>query len=584
MKRLLLLTCTLLCFTITYAQSEEKELATADSLLDTDPEKALSMLNNMITRYGEKETFLTKRGYAYITLKQNDKARNEYKRAIELNANCGKCYFNLGYMALDENNHQAALVYFTKYIEIEPAKPDGYVKRGEARYHRGDFTGALTDLNNALEMDPKSPYIFLWLSMTKLDLGKASQALDDINASIKLLPDVEYGYFVRAKCYIDLQEYEKAIADLEYCIKKRNDFDQYHLYHGIAFQSMFRYAEAETAFTKAINLKPGDIYLYQERGRSRFYAGNFDAACADFQEMIDSWVQNSVRSWDSASIKKTFNYYCNPSGIDYYRSRGEALLQMKEYEKAEKMFMEGIGKFKNEPYLYRGLAAMKIGSGLYKDAIKTFEQAITIATGRLQESKNNWVYFIDNAYDGIAFAYVNAGETDSAIAVYGRNIERSKQNSGYREWQYSYYEKLLNRGNLYATLGKYKEAEADIREVLRNDKYYTNARYALARFLLNKNTIGTTNRPVLRAVASIDPAKIDRTAPKLKPGADKSEIEQVIADCNDMAFGLSESAEVFELRAKAKYLLRKSGYCDDLKKAIQLSRSPETLVQLPGCN
>ena len=67
-----------------------------------------------------------------------------------------KLWFRCGMVNLNLGDVEKSIECFDKVIELDPANPDAYARRGTAMESLGDYTGAKKFLKKALDLKPTS--------------------------------------------------------------------------------------------------------------------------------------------------------------------------------------------------------------------------------------------------------------------------------------------------------------------------------------------------------------------------------------------------------------------------------------------
>ncbi|MDZ8053987.1 MAG: tetratricopeptide repeat protein [Aulosira sp. ZfuVER01] len=89
------------------------------------------------------------RGLARLQLQDLEAAMVDFSRAIHLDANDYRAYFNRGCACGRKGDNFGALRDFSKVIKLKPDSALAYVNRGVTRYHLGYYQGAIADLQTA---------------------------------------------------------------------------------------------------------------------------------------------------------------------------------------------------------------------------------------------------------------------------------------------------------------------------------------------------------------------------------------------------------------------------------------------------
>ncbi|MGC4103248.1 tetratricopeptide repeat protein [Ferruginibacter sp.] len=581
LKKKYTLSFILLIFSIAVsAQQEDKDFNTADSLIKVNQfEKSIALLDKLISTYGEKEKYLTNRGFAYMQLNDVEKAKLNYERAIALNPGCTKCMGNLGIIESGNNNYEKATGYFNQYIKLEPAKPLGYIKRGEIESQLGQYEAALTDLNKALELDVNSPYIYLWLAITKLSMGDTKAALEDINRSIQIQPNVEYAYFVRSKCYISLGQNQAAWTDLVSCLKKNPTFSEYHTYAGIVLYRLNEFDKASQAFNESIRLDAGSYMAYQQRSYLLFDRGKFEEACSDKATAKALLGKESFENAAVKEITEDINKYCNNSHAGFYLSRGNTLFALGQYEKAGQVLDEGIAKFNNDPSLYNARGNSCIAMGKSRNALDYYATCLVninkldetaIITKENPDKKTAKAFFVSELYNSIAYAHANLLNFDSAIINLSQSIKILIDNPSINDQPLILSEYTAKRAAFYSFQEKYDAANKDIAEALRINPQCVTALLNRAVMLLNKNTIEQSKSNNMAAIAPpAAPPPYFFTTTTVK-NLNRQEIINAVKDCDEAIKYQPANAMAYLRRAQANIILKNNHYCADISTARSL--------------
>ncbi len=91
------------------------------------------------------------RGLARLELQDLEAAMVDFSRAIHLDANDYRAYFNRGCACGRKGDNFGALRDFSKVIRLNPNNALAYINRGLTRYHLGYYQGAIADLQKASE-------------------------------------------------------------------------------------------------------------------------------------------------------------------------------------------------------------------------------------------------------------------------------------------------------------------------------------------------------------------------------------------------------------------------------------------------
>ena len=84
---------------------------------------------------------------------------------------------------------QKAIQDFTKYIELKPRDPAGYIGRADARNFNQEHAAALEDYHFAVKLAPSSPAPYLGRGLAYVGLQKYGEAIKEYQWALKLDPN-----------------------------------------------------------------------------------------------------------------------------------------------------------------------------------------------------------------------------------------------------------------------------------------------------------------------------------------------------------------------------------------------------------
>ena len=106
----------------------------------------------------EKSVELSKRhlkkGISFIKSKEQEKAIDEFKKAIELNPSDNASYYNLGICYLRLGRFQEAVKPLETYVRFHPDKAFAYYNLGYVYTKIGEKDKSLAAYNKALQLNP----------------------------------------------------------------------------------------------------------------------------------------------------------------------------------------------------------------------------------------------------------------------------------------------------------------------------------------------------------------------------------------------------------------------------------------------
>lgn len=96
-----------------------------------------------------------------------------------------------GVSNLNLNKPEKALEDFTRAVEIDPARADGYLGRANALQTLGQYEASLKDYDKAISIDPKLANAYVNRGSAYSHLGEYKKAIADYEKGLALDPKID---------------------------------------------------------------------------------------------------------------------------------------------------------------------------------------------------------------------------------------------------------------------------------------------------------------------------------------------------------------------------------------------------------
>jgi Flp pilus assembly protein TadD len=157
-------------------------------------------------------------GYAYSGLQRLDDAREEYRKAAELNPKMPEAQLNYG-LALLEKDPAAAVEPLRRAAELLPGKAQPHFALGLALERSGQPEPAIEQYQQAETLDAKTYDIHFALGRTLLSLQRAPEAEKEFREALALKPDSDHARLGFAESLLAQQKLEVAAPELAAYLK-----------------------------------------------------------------------------------------------------------------------------------------------------------------------------------------------------------------------------------------------------------------------------------------------------------------------------------------------------------------------------
>jgi len=96
-----------------------------------------------------------------------------------------------GLSSLNLNRTEKAIENFSRAINIDPQRADGYLGRANTLNTMGRYEEALNDYNRALEIDPNMANAYVNRGIAYSHLGKVEKAIADYEKGMEIDPKID---------------------------------------------------------------------------------------------------------------------------------------------------------------------------------------------------------------------------------------------------------------------------------------------------------------------------------------------------------------------------------------------------------
>ena len=237
---------------------DEEVLAIAVSIdLSTrNFEKALARINGQMTKTPDRAAVHLLLGKVYVASRDEARAEQAFRNAIEKDANFYPAYVELGNLYARKGSFDNALKQYKESVKVNPKALSTYMVIGMLSEKKGDHNGAIESYKKALEVNPKfapAANNLAWLYSEKG--GNLDVALTLAETAKELLPNEAAISDTLGWIYYKKQAYLKAISLLkESAAKLPNEPTiKYHL--GMAYYRKGETAQAKQELKKALNIR-----------------------------------------------------------------------------------------------------------------------------------------------------------------------------------------------------------------------------------------------------------------------------------------------------------------------------------------
>lgn len=200
-------------------------------------------------------------------------------------------YIKSGEAKYSRGEYSKALEDYNKAIQLDPDAASYYSSRAVVRYRLGDSKGAIQDANKAVELEPNAPDYYYKRAIYKASTGDFKGAIKDFDKSIELKDRPEHKiwsdqnshrvFFLMGNAKLELGDYKGAVIYYDKSIEL--GFNKPYFNRAIAKGKLDDFSGAIESWDQHIIYFPSDAQAYYYRGLNKLKIDQ-DSACIDLSK------------------------------------------------------------------------------------------------------------------------------------------------------------------------------------------------------------------------------------------------------------------------------------------------------------
>jgi tetratricopeptide (TPR) repeat protein len=172
-------------------------------------------------------------GSVYLQQQKHPEARESFERALKLQSSypgtIPNAWNNLGILSAREGNATAAVEFFQRALQVDPAHLIALLNLGNAYRQGKDWMEAKQVLQRAFDVGPDDPEVNYSLGMVCAQLEESERAYEYLKRAVSLRPIYPEALNNLGVLYLRTRQPEEAIHSFEESIRVAPEYDQAYL-------------------------------------------------------------------------------------------------------------------------------------------------------------------------------------------------------------------------------------------------------------------------------------------------------------------------------------------------------------------
>lgn len=293
-----------------------------------------------------------KRGLAYFSIKEYQKAIEDFDSALELNSRSAWAYCFRGLSHRNLKEYQQAISDFDRALALEPKLGSFYNDWGLAYFSLKKYQKAIEDFDHQAKLDPNYVWVYVHRGVAYRNLQEYQQAIEDFDYALRLNPHYAQAYAERGITYRYLQKYEQAINDLSLALTQNAEDASAYASRGETYRLLKEYQRAIEDFDQAVILDANYVWAYVRRGQAYTALNEYEHAFEDFDRAIAldpfydlayanrGYACHLLKDYKQAIQDFDYTLKLNPKYAWAYTKRGWTYLLLKNLKNAKDDFIQ----------------------------------------------------------------------------------------------------------------------------------------------------------------------------------------------------------------------------------------------------
>ncbi len=350
-------------------------------------------------------------------------AEGLYRKILQAEPENAEALHRLGVLAIQKQNHQAAIELIGRAAAIRPQSPIVHASLGQAFSAAGRNAEAITAFERSLQFRPDLLESLFGLGLALQATGRREEALQTYQRLVEIHPDFSAGHNNLGNVLFALGRVEEAAAAYRRAVDLQAHYVDAIGNLGSALVGLKRTEEAIAMFRRGLALQPNSPLICNNLGNALSGLKRYDEAIDFLRRALELKGDFAQAAYNLGNALQGRGKYAeavelfrraialDPKMVDAHNNMGNALQLLGDYKAAADAYVAALNCKPDFVVAYNNLGSVLRRAGKLEESIVALRQAI-----KMQPE-------FPQAHCNLGNSLKDAGRLDEAIACYRRAVE-----------------------------------------------------------------------------------------------------------------------------------------------------------------
>jgi tetratricopeptide (TPR) repeat protein len=398
-----------------------------------------------------------------------------------------------------QNKYALTIDDCDRVLKLDENHAVAYGIRGYAQQQLDNLPAAVTDCTKAIDLGLRSAAVYFSRAVGLAADGDVESAMVDCDTAIDLAPDYAAAYNYRGMLHLGQGDVEAASEDFAEASRLAPAWSTPREFRADTHRLSAEYPQAIERYSETIALEPNNLTAYIGRALARVEQQEFDGAWDDLtraveidDECVPAYFHRAELAMQREQLEQAVAdldraIALDPDFAPAYHARAQTYLQMQRNEDAIRDFSKLIELHPEWPGAYVGRAGAWINLGDKRKAAADYDEAAQLdpdSTGDLHVHRliveAHHLHESEDYQAAIAKATEAIEQDSGSLAAWATRaashwyleqfVESVDDYSRLLEIHAEAPFALVGRGQVYAELGEYELALADLEKAVEMER------------------------------------------------------------------------------------------------------------------